>query len=102
VTLTECPAIKEGSDAVLSTDVINFVRGGGILASDDARDDVASNEAARAVRESKTHGVMVATRDEGMAECVRFAAADKDCRVAIVAGEFVAKSRAQAAVHTPR
>ena len=97
VTLTECPAIKEGSDAVLSTDVINFVRGGGVLASDDARDDVASNEAARAVRESKTHGVMVAARDEGMAECVRFAAADKDCRVAIVAGEFVAK-----AAHRPQ
>ena len=97
VTLVECPAVPEGSDAVLSTDVVNFVRGGGRLASDDSRPDILANEAARAVRESRTHGVMIATRDEGMAECVRFARASEDCVVAIVAGEFVSK-----AAHRPQ
>ena len=97
VTLVECPAVPEGSDAVLSTDVVNFVRGGGRLASDDSRPDILANEAARAVRESRTHGVMIATRDEGMAECVRFARASPGCVVAIVAGEFVSK-----AAHRPQ
>ena len=97
VTLVECPAVPEGSDAVLSTDVVNFVRGGGRLASDDSRPDILANEAARAVRESRTHGVMIATRDEGMAECVRFARASEGCVVAIVAGEFVSK-----AAHRPQ
>ena len=97
VTLVECPAVPEGSDAVLSTDVVNFVRGGGRLASDDSRPDILANEAARAVRESRTHGVMIATRDEGMAECVRVARASEGCVVAIVAGEFVSK-----AAHRPQ
>ena len=93
----ECPAVPEGSDAVLSTDVVNFVRGGGRLASDDSRPDILANEAARAVRESRTHGVMIATRGEGMAECVRVARASPGCVVAIVAGEFVSK-----AAHRPQ
>ena len=66
VTVTVCPKISEGSDVVLSTDCINFVRSGGIL---DASDDD-DNEAARAVANAGSVGVVVVTRDEGMRGCV--------------------------------
>ena len=90
VTFKQCPTISEGADVVLSTDVMNFVRSGGWLAYDP--DDVKQNAAASAVRDAKTFSVMVATRDEGMAESVAFAAARRDkCDGAVVAGEFLAK-----------
>ena len=34
VTFTECPRVAEGADVRLATDVVNFVRGGGVLPED--------------------------------------------------------------------
>ena len=89
VTVTVCPKISEGSDVVLSTDCINFVRSGGIL---DASDDD-DNEAARAVANAGSVGVVVVTRDEGMRGCVEFAKAQRGlCAGVTVCVDFLSKS----------
>ena len=94
ITFIECPVVAEGSDVVLSTDVVNFVRNGGKMDGDEE----GTNEAAKAVAMAARTGVMVATRDEGMAECVRFAKAQRDlCAGAVVCGEFLSKS-----IHRPQ
>ena len=93
VTFTRCPPVAEGADVVLSTDVANLVRGGGCLARDATDPTARDNEAAKAVASAESFGVMVCTRDEGMAECVAFAKARRDlCDGVVVAGEFVAKN----------
>jgi hypothetical protein len=93
VTFTRCPPVAEGADVVLSTDVANLVRGGGRLARDATDPTARDNDAAKAVASADSFGVMVCTRDEGMAECVAFAKARRDlCDGAVVAGEFVAKN----------
>ena len=111
VTLRECPAVSEGADAALASDVVAIVRGGArALASDAADDEDASsassassierdpNPALEALTRADSFAVMVATRDEGMAECVSFASARRDlCDGALVAGEFLAK-----AAHRPQ
>ena len=94
VTFTECPSVAEGADVVLSTDIINFVRNGGKLEGDED----GSNEAAKAVAAAARTGIMVTTRDEGMAEAVQFAAAARgECAGVVVCGEFLAKS-----IHRPQ
>jgi hypothetical protein len=91
VTFTKCPTISEGADVILSTDVMNLVRDGGHLAAD--AENAKGNVAAAAVKDASSFAVMVATRDEGMAECLAFVSARRDlCDGALVAGEFLAKN----------
>ena len=95
VTFTECPRVAEGSDVRLATDVVNFVRGGGVLPEDAEKPP---NPAADAVARADAFAVLVASRDEGLASCVEFARSRRDaCVGAMVAGEFLAK-----AAHRPQ
>ena len=95
VTFTECPRVAEGADVRLATDVVNFVRGGGVLPEDAEKPP---NPAADAVARADAFAVLVASRDEGLASCVEFARSRRDaCVGAMVAGEFLAK-----AAHRPQ